>query len=200
MKKLTTKYLLIIAILPVFLTGCYTQVATEDDSYSNYSLDEPNQDYVYEGEENTEGGYFDETDTLENYYYSEGDDGEIIVDNYSGYNPFYPDDDYDYYPSVNISFGFGFGYGYPYYGYGGYYYDDDHHHHHDDDWDEGAAFVTGMAVGAAMNRNNYVYSVPCNTTVIVGSVTYYHCSSTWYSRGYEGGEVVYIITSAPAGY
>ena len=73
-------------------------------------------------------------------------------------------------------------------------------HHHDDDWDEGAAFVTGMAVGAAMNRNKYVYSVPCSTTVIVGGITYYHCASTWYSRGYEGGEVVYIITTAPAGY
>jgi hypothetical protein len=57
-----------------------------------------------------------------------------------------------------------------------------------------------MAIGAAAASNNYVYSVPCNTTVIVGDVTYYNCGSTWYSRGYEGGEVVYIITSAPAGY
>jgi hypothetical protein len=45
-----------------------------------------------------------------------------------------------------------------------------------------------------------VTSVPCRTTVIVNNVTYYNCNSTWYSRGYEGGEVVYIVTSAPAGY
>jgi hypothetical protein len=60
--------------------------------------------------------------------------------------------------------------------------------------------VTGMAIGAAAASTNYVYSVPCSTTVIVNNVTYYHCDSTWYSRGYEGDEVVYIITSAPAGY
>lgn len=75
----------------------------------------------------------------------------------------------------------------------------------EDEWDDhrrrraGAALVTGVAIGAAAH-NNYVYSVPCSTTIIVGSMTYYHCSSTWYSRGYEGGEVVYIITSAPAGH
>ena len=74
---------------------------------------------------------------------------------------------------------------------------DDHNHH--DYYYGGAAFATGVAVGAAASRN-YVYSVPCNTTVIVGGTTYYHCSSTWYSRGYEGGSVVYIVTSAPGGY
>lgn len=46
----------------------------------------------------------------------------------------------------------------------------------------------------------YVTYAPCSTTVVVGGSTYYHCSSTWYSRGYQGGEVVYIVTSAPAGY
>lgn len=46
----------------------------------------------------------------------------------------------------------------------------------------------------------YVTYAPCSTTVIIGGSTYYHCGSTWYSRGYEGGDVVYIVTSAPAGY
>ena len=74
----------------------------------------------------------------------------------------------------------------------------------DDEWDDhyhhgGAAFVTGVAVGAAAS-SNYVTHVPCNTTVIVNNVTYYNCDSTWYSRGSQGGDVVYIITSAPAGY
>jgi hypothetical protein len=56
-----------------------------------------------------------------------------------------------------------------------------------------------VAVGAAASRN-YVTYVPCGNTVFVNGVTYYNCDSTWYSRGSEGGSVVYIITSAPAGY
>ena len=58
-------------------------------------------------------------------------------------------------------------------------YDDDHYHY-------------GGVV--------YVTYAPCSTTVVVGGSTYYHCDSTWYSRGFEGGDVVYIVTSAPAGY
>jgi hypothetical protein len=74
----------------------------------------------------------------------------------------------------------------------------------DDEWDDhnhhgGAAFAAGVAVGAAAS-SNYVTDVPCSTTVIVNNVTYYNCDSIWYSRGSQGGEVVYIITSAPAGY
>jgi hypothetical protein len=74
---------------------------------------------------------------------------------------------------------------------------DDHHHH--DNYYGGAAVVAGVAIGSAA-RSNYVTYVPCRTTVIVNNMTYYNCDATWYSRGYEGGEVVYIITSAPAGY
>jgi hypothetical protein len=58
-------------------------------------------------------------------------------------------------------------------------YDDDHYHY-------------GGVV--------YVTYAPCSTTVVVDGSTYYHCDSTWYSRGFEGGDVVYIVTSAPAGY
>lgn len=58
--------------------------------------------------------------------------------------------------------------------------DNDHYHH-----SGGVAFLT---------------YVPCSTTVLIDGSTYYHCSSTWYLRGYEGGDVVYIVTSAPAGY
>jgi len=47
---------------------------------------------------------------------------------------------------------------------------------------------------------NYVTSVPCETVVIVGKATYYNCSSTWYWRAMEGGEVVYIVSPAPPGY
>ena len=59
--------------------------------------------------------------------------------------------------------------------------------------------MAGVAIGAAAS-SNYVTSVPCNTTVFVNNVTYYNCNSIWYSRGYEGGETVYITTTAPAGY
>ena len=72
---------------------------------------------------------------------------------------------------------------------------DDHHHN----YYGGAGVVTGVAVGAAVS-SNYVTSVPCSTTEVVNGSTYYHCGSTWYSRGYEGGEVVYIIVSPPAGH
>ena len=46
----------------------------------------------------------------------------------------------------------------------------------------------------------YVIYVPCSTTVVIDDTTYYHCDLTWYTRGYKGGDVVYIVTSAPAGY
>lgn len=55
-----------------------------------------------------------------------------------------------------------------------------------------------ICLGAAAS-SDYVTSVPCATTEVVNGSTYYHCSSTWYRRGYEGGEVVYIIVSPPAG-
>ena len=47
---------------------------------------------------------------------------------------------------------------------------------------------------------NYVTSVPCETVVIVGKATYYNCSSAWYWRAMEGGELVYLIVPAPPGY
>jgi hypothetical protein len=46
----------------------------------------------------------------------------------------------------------------------------------------------------------YLTYVPCSTTVVIDDITYYHCDSTWYTRGYKGGDVVYIVTSAPEGY
>jgi len=74
----------------------------------------------------------------------------------------------------------------------------------DDEWDDhhhygGVGVVTGVAVGAAASTD-YVTSAPCSTTEVVNGSKYYHCGSSWYSRGYEGGEVVYIIVSPPAGY
>ncbi|MCH9028862.1 MAG: hypothetical protein IH819_04455, partial [Bacteroidetes bacterium] len=118
MKKIVIKYLLVIGTLPLILTGCYTQLATQDDSYSTFS-NQSYDDYEYENAQVSKGGYFDESDTLDYYY--EGEDSsdyedEIVINNYYGYNPYYPQDDYySYYPTVSVLFGFGFGYGYSYY-------------------------------------------------------------------------------------
>jgi len=40
--------------------------------------------------------------------------------------------------------------------------------------------------------------LPCTSSVvIVNGTSYYNCSGTWYSRGYSGGSVVYIVSEAP---
>ena len=82
----------------------------------------------------------------------------------------------------------------------------------EDEWDDhrygygynntGAAFATGVAVGAAVASPTYVTTLPCTSTTIIssGSTTYYQCGTTWYSRGYQGGTVVYVVSGAPSGY
>jgi hypothetical protein len=74
---------------------------------------------------------------------------------------------------------------------------DDHHYWNDNDGD----FVAGVVVGGAIARSRYYYSLPCSASAIyVNSVNYYNCSGTWYSRGYAGSRVTYVVSSAPAGY
>jgi hypothetical protein len=34
-------------------------------------------------------------------------------------------------------------------------------------------------------------------TVVRSRVTYYRCGSTWYTRAYEGEEVVYLPSASP---
>jgi hypothetical protein len=44
-------------------------------------------------------------------------------------------------------------------------------------------------------------ALTCNVeTIVVAGVTYYRCDSVWYSSSYDGGEVVYVIVTAPSGY
>lgn len=80
---------------------------------------------------------------------------------------------------------------------------------YEDEWDDhwhghyhyggGAAFVTGVAVGAS--TVSVLTTLPCNAmAVTVNGVTYYQCGSTWYSRGYESNTVVYIVSNPPPGY
>jgi hypothetical protein len=95
------------------------------------------------------------------------------------------------------------------------FYEDEYHGGHwDNDWydgdDEAAAFVVGAAVGvaagaaAASSHTTYVNTVttlPCSSTMVtVNGTSYYQCGTTWYSRGYQGNSVVYIVTIPPAGY
>jgi hypothetical protein len=104
----------LVYILPLFLTtvltGCYTQVATQQGS------DSP--DYTTVETYDSEGYYYDEE--TDSGYYSE--DGEIIPDDATIINNYYYDE-YDpwyrryygyYYPSFTIGIGVGFYY-YPYY-------------------------------------------------------------------------------------
>ncbi|MDX2481977.1 MAG: DUF2092 domain-containing protein [Desulfuromusa sp.] len=84
---------------------------------------------------------------------------------------------------------------------------DDHyndHYYHGND--VAVAFVVGTSVGAAAGASassstTYVTTLPCTgTAVIVNGASYYSCGTTWYTRGNQGGTVVYMISSAPAGY
>lgn len=77
-----------------------------------------------------------------------------------------------------------------------------------DAWhDAGTAFAVGagIAAGAAVigsfiNAASYS-ALPCTTTTVyVDGVTYYRCGPNWYTRGYRGGEVVYVVVAPPPGY
>ncbi len=44
-------------------------------------------------------------------------------------------------------------------------------------------------------------SLSCTSSrIYVGGVTYYRCGHEWYSRAYHGGNVTYVIVTAPSGY
>jgi hypothetical protein len=83
-----------------------------------------------------------------------------------------------------------------------------------DDWDRccfddnGGEFIAGALVGGAIgaaaasdNDTTYIVTLPCTTTaVLYDGSSFYNCAGTWYRQSYAGGEVVYIVTSAPPGY
>jgi len=61
--------------------------------------------------------------------------------------------------------------------------------------------VGAAAVAATRPATTYVTVLPCTATVvIVNGVSYYQCGASWYSRGYVGGSVTYIVASPPPGY
>jgi hypothetical protein len=53
-------------------------------------------------------------------------------------------------------------------------------------------------VGVSISYTTFS-SLSCNS-VHVNGVTYYQCGSDWYSRAYHGGNVTYVVVTAPAGY
>jgi hypothetical protein len=68
-------------------------------------------------------------------------------------------------------------------------------------WGDNDGFVAGVVVGGAVARSRYYYSLPCSASAIyVNSINYYNCGSTWYSRGYAGSRVTYVVSGAPPGY
>ena len=50
-------------------------------------------------------------------------------------------------------------------------------------------------------RNMQLSSLPygCNTTVVRGGVSYYHCGGIWYQPGYQGTTIVYVVTDIDSG-
>ena len=68
----------------------------------------------------------------------------------------------------------------------------DHHEYYEDRW--------RFAVGASLTASAFRSLSCASNTVVVGGVTYYQCGSTWYQRSYTGGNVTYIVVTAPAGH
>ncbi len=103
------KIALTFLIIPA-LTGCYTQVATEETPPEQYIVDNENydyDDYYYEGEEEEiDSGYYSEEEYEES-------DGYEVNNYYYGY-PSYRRYAY-YYPSASFSIGFGYGFASAYY-------------------------------------------------------------------------------------
>jgi hypothetical protein len=72
--------------------------------------------------------------------------------------------------------------------------------YYDDDWmafAAGAAIGVGVAVTAAAVESP---QAPCTMTPVAGQAGYYQCGPNWYQRAYQGGELVYIVVTPPAGH
>ena len=93
--------LFLFALFPVLilnLTGCYTQVASKEDDYSNWTREEKTPNYEVADE-------YDSTDVVyeneESYSESDGSDTEYYFYGYPSYRKYF----WDYYPAVSISIG-----------------------------------------------------------------------------------------------
>ena len=76
----------------------------------------------------------------------------------------------------------------------GYYYQDD------DEWARAFAAGTIIAPGTAVAVSAFQSTDCSSSQTMVGDYAYYQCGSTWYTKGYQSGDVVYIATTPPPGY
>ena len=76
---------------------------------------------------------------------------------------------------------------------------------HGGEWDGGEALefvgtAAAISIGTALTVNA-INSLSCAmNTVYVGGVSYYGCGGSWYNRGYQSGNVVYVVVNPPPGY
>jgi hypothetical protein len=99
------------AVMLSFLVGgCYTQLATKDNSAYGNDQYESEYEYYDSSSDQTSTEYY-ESDTYRDYGYTSDqevyDDGEVIINNYyyDGYRPYRKYLSY-YHPGVSVSFGF----------------------------------------------------------------------------------------------
>lgn len=82
----------------------------------------------------------------------------------------------------------------------------DSHHGRHGHYNSAGVFIAGAIVGgavvaAATPNVTYISTLPCSVApLLVSSINYYRCGSTWYQRGYSGDNVTYVIVNAPPGY
>lgn len=93
----------------------------------------------------------------------------------------------------------------------------DQGHHYNNHWDshyghyghynDAGIFVAGVIVGGAIVAAStptvtvtYVTNLPCTVSPLwLDSNYFYQCGGVWYQRGFSGGNVRYLIVSAPPG-
>ncbi len=86
------------------------------------------------------------------------------------------------------------------------YYDDNyrhghgHYYHDDNDWARAFAAGAIVAAGTAVAVSAFQSTDCPSSQTMVGDIAYYQCGSTWYTKGYQSGDVVYIAAAPPPGY
>ncbi|MEE8045134.1 MAG: hypothetical protein V3T32_08420 [Thermodesulfobacteriota bacterium] len=86
------------------------------------------------------------------------------------------------------------------------YYDDNyrhgpgHYYYDDNDWARAFAAGAIVAAGTAVAVSAFQSTDCPSSQTMVGDIAYYQCGSTWYTKGYQSGDVVYIAAAPPPGY
>jgi len=78
------------------------------------------------------------------------------------------------------------------------YYDGWYGYNHYENWNNGAAFATGLVIGATLSAAAFSSAYPSGcVSSNFGGVAYYNCGTNWYQRVYRGGNVTYIVVNQP---